>query len=819
MMKSDNFEDERENFSGHLAKAVHNATGLEEQQGLTVPTSLSQQLKKSHNEMEIVEITPLATDSKSGLRPLEKALIILTVLSVMIALSVIIAYATYNDGICKTPTCINAASRIISNMDTTVEPCKNFYQYACGGWLKKNVIPEDSVRHSTIDILSEQRDITLKGILEKRNDSDISAVKKTKIFYESCMDEGTKNSRKGQPLIATLPDIFDWPVAVENWERIYGVWSAEESMSHLNAKYAVGSIINVFVEKDFQNNTVHVIYIDQPHSGLLSPDFYECSEFNEKVCSAYEGYMFYLVSLVRKERNLTIKYDQNREDIKRVFELEKAIANALVSSEIRRDPNSIYMKMTVSQIETDYPVILDGKRLNWLSFINGAIKPGGISIKEDEEVVMFASDYIKKITNLANTFNARDFQNYLAWQYVKSVVEYLSWDYKNAAKLFNQLLVSSLGKQSAVQCKVSDLWYGSNTEPANWKICNEVLLQYFADVLGRLYVEEAFSADSKEVVRGMITDIRQVFLEMLEDQEWMDEETKLKATFKASNIVEKIGFSDDLFDDEKLNKIYAGVSYKSECSDVLKLKDDEYFENNLNYKEYAQILQMKRLRELTSPEEWTSGAAEINAEYVMDSNQIVFPAAILQPPFFHPLEPKALSYGGIGTVIGHEFTHGFDDTGKDRDENGNLINWWTEESFNKFNELSKCFVHQYGNYSWSSAGGELLSGTGTLSENIADNGGLREAYKAYEKFLKKKGKEDILPGLDLTDKQLFFLGFSQIWCSAYTPDYALTSITEHEHSPGEFRVIGTLQNFPEFSEAFSCRSNDYMNPEHKCRLW
>ncbi|XP_053316372.1 neprilysin [Spea bombifrons] len=734
---------------GDLSNVTEDAGEPRETQSKTRPDSQFQPLSKDQYSVDIVDITHLKTKKTIVLKPFVIALVILLALLGSFAIAMTIVYVTYNDGICKTATCVKAASRIISNMDSSVEPCTNFYKYACGGWFKKHVIPEGSVRHGTIDILSDQRGIILKGALETENDNDIPAVRKTKIFYKSCIDEGTKNSRKGQPLLATLPDIFDWPVAAENWN------------------------------------------IDQPDNGLLSPELYECTGSNKKICSAYEEYMVYLATLVRKERNLTIKDDQIRVEMKKVFELEKAIANASVPSDIRKDPNNIYMKIPVSQIENDYNVVIGGKRLNWLSFINEVISPGGIAIKKDEEVVMLASDYIKKITNFISKFNARDIQNYLAWQYVKSVANSLSQEYKTAAKPFNQL------------------FYGLTTDAPIWKVCVQSLLEQFDDVIGRLYVNEVFSTDSKEMVKGMISEIRQVFLEMLEEQEWMDEETKKKAALKAFNMVEKIGFPEDVFDDEKLNELYAGLQFKEE----------EYFENRLKYKAYVQMIRSKMLREPTDPDEWTNGAAEINAEYAMGSNQIVFPAAILQPPFFHAMEPKALNYGGIGTVIGHEFTHGFDDTGKDRDENGNLINWWTEESLNKFNELSDCFVDQYGNFSWSLAGGKYLSGTGTLSENIADNGGLRQAYKAYQKYLSKSGNEHILPGLDLTSKQLFFLAFSQIWCSAYTSHYAHTSITEDEHSPGEFRVIGTLQNFPEFSEAFSCDTDDYMNPAHKCRLW
>ncbi|MEE6501091.1 hypothetical protein FKM82_004059 [Ascaphus truei] len=680
-----------------------------------------------------VEVSRAQSKKKSGFSPLEICLFILAVMLAAIAIAMIIAYATYDDGICKTPACVNAASRIMTNMDPTVDPCANFYQYACGGWLKKNIMPETASRYSTIDIVKDRLTATLKG----------------------------------------------------------STWSAEKSISHLNAKYGVYQLIKVYVAGDDRDSSSRIVHIDQPDLALPSRDYYACTGVYEQICTAYVESMVSLAVLIRKERNLTVNEGQIRDEMKQVLELEKEIANASIPDDIRSDPNNIYHKMQLSQVATEYPVVMNGQNLNWLSFINQVLEPGGITIQASENVIMYASEYIKAFAALVPKYKARVLQNHLALKYIRNVVGGLSREYKDAVKPLNEAL------------------YGQTTEGPLWQTCVDFMSNSFDDVVGRLYVEASFSGGSKDVVKKMTAEIRKSFLQMLEDQKWMDETTKKKAELKALKIEEKIGYSDDTFNDSKLNKDFAQLDFK----------EDEYFENKLKMYAYGQVIKAQKLREPVDTNVWMNGAAEINAFYATSNNQIVLPAGILQPPFFSALEPAALHYGGIGTVIGHELTHGFDNNGKNYDEKGDLVNWWTDESLKKFNDLSQCFVYQYGNYSWSLAGGKNLSGTVTLGENIADDGGIREAYKAYQDYLKTNGREKKLPGLDLTNEQLFFVGFGQIWCSTYTTEYAITSITSDEHSPGEFRVIGSLQNSNDFSKAYSCPSKTYMNPTHKCNLW
>ncbi|KFW62287.1 Neprilysin [Pygoscelis adeliae] len=748
---------------------------------------------KSESQMDITEMNTPKPKKKLRCSGLEIGLAVVVILLAILAITMIVLYATYDDGVCKTSDCIKSAARILENMDTTAEPCNDFYQYACGGWLKRNVIPETSSRYSNFDILRDELEVVLKDVLNTQGNNDITAVQKAKTLYRSCINETTIDSRGGRPLISLLPNVSDWPVATTNWDSSYGTaWTAETAIAQLNSRYGKKVLINFFVGTDDKNSTAHIIHIDQPGLGLPSRDYYECTGAYKEACSAYVDFMISVAKLILQERNISFNESEISEQMKRVMDLEKEIANATTKSEDRNDPLLLYNKMTLAQLQNNFSLEIDHKVFNWSKFINDIMSTVQINIENTEHVIVYDPEYLIRLKSILNKYTPRDLQNYMIWRFVMDLVNSLSRNYKDTRNAFRKAL------------------YGTTSETAVWRRCANYVNGNMENAVGRLYVEEAFAGDSKHVVEEMIADIRDVFIKTLDELTWMDAETKKKAEQKATAIRERIGYPDEIMtDDSKLNSEYQELNYKEE----------EYFENIIQNLVFTQKKRLKKLREKVDKEEWISGAAVVNAFYSASRNQIVFPAGILQPPFFSASQPKSLNYGGIGMVIGHEITHGFDDNGRNFNENGDLVDWWTEESARNFKELSQCMVYQYGNFSWDLAGGQHLSGINTLGENIADNGGVRQAYKAYENFVKKHGKEELLPGLQMNHKQLFFLNFAQVWCGTYRPEYAVNSIKTDVHSPGKFRVIGSLQNSPEFSEAFSCTKTNYMDPAKKCRVW
>ncbi|NXJ48906.1 NEP protein, partial [Spizaetus tyrannus] len=748
---------------------------------------------KSESQMDITEMNAPKPKKKLRWSGLEIGLAVVVILLAIVAITMIVLYATYDDGICKTSDCIKSAARILENMDTTAEPCNDFYQYACGGWLKRNVIPETSSRYSNFDILRDELEVVLKDVLDTPSSNDITAVQKAKTLYRSCINETIIDSRGGRPLISLLPKVSDWPVATTNWDSSYGTaWTAETAIAQLNSRYGKKVLINFFVGTDDKNSTAHIIHIDQPGLGLPSRDYYECTGAYKEACSAYVDFMISVAKLILQERNISFNESEISEQMKRVMDLEKEIANATTKSEDRNDPLLLYNKMTLAQLQNNFSLEIDHKVFNWSKFINDIMSTVQINVENTEHVIVYDPEYLIRLKSILNKYTRRDLQNYMIWRFVMDLVNSLSRNYKDTRNAFRKAL------------------YGTTSETAVWRRCANYVNGNMENAVGRLYVQEAFAGDSKHVVEEMIADIRDVFIKTLDELTWMDAETKKKAEQKAAAIRERIGYPDEIVtDDNKLNSEYQELNYKEE----------EYFENIIENLVFTQKKRLKKLREKVDKEEWISGAAVVNAFYSASRNQIVFPAGILQPPFFSASQPKSLNYGGIGMVIGHEITHGFDDNGRNFNEDGDLVDWWTEESARNFKELSQCMVYQYGNFSWDLAGGQHLSGINTLGENIADNGGVRQAYKAYENFVKKHGKEKLLPGLEMNHKQLFFLNFAQVWCGTYRPEYAVNSIKTDVHSPGKFRVIGSLQNSPEFSEAFSCTKTNYMDPAKKCRVW
>uniref|UniRef100_A0A8B9X6I6 Neprilysin n=1 Tax=Bos mutus grunniens TaxID=30521 RepID=A0A8B9X6I6_BOSMU len=708
---------------------------------------------RSESQMDITDINTPKPKKKQRWTPLEISLSVLVLLLTIIAVTMIALYATYDDGICKSSECIKSAARLIQNMDATVEPCTDFFKYACGGWLKRNVIPETSSRYSNFDILRDELEVVLKDVLQEPKTEDIIAVQKAKMLYRSCINETAIESRGGEPLLRLLPDIYDWPVALENWEQKYGSsWTAEKSIAQLNSKYGKKVIINFFVGTDDKNSTNHIIHIDQPQLGLPSRDYYECTAAYKEACTAYVDFMISVAKLIRQERGLPIDENQLSLEMNKVMDLEKEIANATTKSEDRNDPMLLYNKMTLAEVQNKFSLEFSGKPFSWSNFTNEIMSTVNINIPHEEEVIVYAPEYLTNLKLILAKYSARDLQNLMSWRFIMDLVSSLSRNYKESRNAFRKAL------------------YGTTSETATWRRCANYVNGNMENAVGRLYVEAAFPGDSKHVVEDLIAQIRAVFIQTLDDLTWMDAETKKKAEEKALAIKERIGYPDDIIsNDDKLNNEYLELSYQEE----------EYFENIIQNLKFGQNRQLKKLREKVDKDEWISGAAVVNAFYSSGRNQI----------------------------------------GRNFNKDGDLVDWWTQQSANNFKDLSQCMVYQYGNFSWDLANGQHLNGINTLGENIADNGGIGQAYRAYQNYVKKHGEEKLLPGLDLNHRQLFFLNFAQVWCGTYRTEYALNSIKTDVHSPGNFRIIGTLQNSPQFSEAFHCRKNSYMNPEKKCRVW
>ncbi|XP_004425563.1 PREDICTED: membrane metallo-endopeptidase-like 1 [Ceratotherium simum simum] len=692
--------------------------------------------------------------------------------------------------VCTTPGCVMAAARILQNMDPSREPCDDFYQYACGGWLRRHVIPETNSRYSVFDILRDELEVILKGVLENSTTKDRPAVQKAKMLYRSCMNESIIEKRDSQPLLDILEVVGGWPVAMDKWNDTIGPgWELEQQLAVMNTQFNRRVLIDLFIWNDDQNSSRHIIYIDQPTLGMPSREYYFKEGSNRKVREAYLQFMVSVATMLRADMNLPENGHLVWQDMLLVLELETKLANATAPQEERHDVTALYHRMGLEELQSQFGL----KGFNWTVFIQSVLSSVKIKLLPDEEVVVYGIPYLQHLEDIIDIYSARTLQNYLVWRLVLDRISSLSQRFKDARANYRKAL------------------YGTTVEEVRWRECVSYVNSNMESAVGSLYVKEAFPGDSKNMVRELIDKVRAVFVETLNELGWMDEASRKKAKEKAMSMREQIGYPDYLLQERNkhLDEEYSNLNFS----------EDLYFENGLQNLKASAQRSLKKLREKVDQNLWIIGAAVVNAFYSPNRNQIVFPAGILQPPFFSKEQPQALNFGGIGMVIGHEITHGFDDNGRNFDKNGNMLDWWSNFSAQHFREQSECMIYQYGNYTWDLADEQNVNGFSTLGENIADNGGVRQAYKAYLKWIAEGGKDQQLPGLDLTYDQLFFINYAQVWCGSYRPEFAVQSIKTDVHSPLKYRVLGSLQNLAAFADAFHCVRGTPMHPQERCRVW
>jgi len=351
---------------------------------------------------------------------------------------------------------------------------------------------------------------------------------------------------------------------------------------------------------------------------------------------------------------------------------------------------------------------------------------------------------------------------------------------------------------------------GTNVHEERWRICISDVDNVLGFAIGAQFVNETFDIQTKPEAERMIKLITKAFRQGLVEAEWMDEKTRYQAEKKAEKITNMIGYPDYIVNNTALDEKYKDLAVT-----------DGYFDNNINFNIWVLQENLKKLDKPVEKNKWGMTPSTINAYYTPLKNQIVFPAGILQAPFFSMNRPESLNFGAMGVVMGHELSHAFDDQGRQYDSDGNMRNWWKNDTLEAYKEKIKCIEKEYANFT---VNGEHINGLQTLGENIADNGGLKAAFRAFTNLNKadKHWSYGALPGLNMTDHQLFFISFAQVWCDHSTPQASHLSTMEDAHSPPRLRVIGTLSNSLDFAKEFKCRKGSKMNPadpNYKCKVW
>uniref|UniRef100_A0A4W2II24 Endothelin-converting enzyme 1 n=1 Tax=Bos indicus x Bos taurus TaxID=30522 RepID=A0A4W2II24_BOBOX len=681
--------------------------------------------------------------------PVEKRLVVLVVLlaaALVACLAVLgIQYQTRTPSVCLSEACISVTSSILSSMDPTVDPCQDFFTYACGGWIKANPVPDGHSRWGTFSNLWEHNQAIIKHLLENSTASVSEAERKAQVYYRACMNETRIEELKAKPLMELIEKLGGW--------NITGPWDKDnfqDTLQVVTSHYHTSPFFSVYVSADSKNSNSNVIQVDQSGLGLPSRDYYLNKTENEKVLTGYLNYMVQLGKLLGGGAEDTI-----RPQMQQILDFETALANITIPQEKRRDEELIYHKVTAAELQTLAPAI------NWLPFLNTIFYP--VEINESEPIVIYDKEYLSKVSTLINSTDKCLLNNYMIWNLVRKTSSFLDQRFQDADEKFMEVM------------------YGTKkTCLPRWKFCVSDTENTLGFALGPMFVKATFAEDSKNIASEIILEIKKAFEESLSTLKWMDEDTRKSAKEK-----------------------YTAVP-------------DLYFENAMRFFNFSWRVTADQLRKAPNRDQWSMTPPMVNAYYSPTKNEIVFPAGILQAPFYTRSSPNALNFGGIGVVVGHELTHAFDDQGREYDKDGNLRPWWKNSSVEAFKQQTACMVEQYGNYS---VNGEPVNGRHTLGENIADNGGLKAAYRAYQNWVKKNGAEQTLPTLGLTNNQLFFLSFAQVWCSVRTPESSHEGLITDPHSPSRFRVIGSISNSKEFSEHFHCPPGSPMNPHHKCEVW
>jgi len=647
----------------------------------------------------------------------------------------------------------------LANFDTTVNPRNDFYHYVDGNWIKNNPVPASEGRWTAFNELDEKKLSNLKEILEAaaKDTTAKAGSNKQKIgdYYSTGMDS-VKLQQDG---ITPLNEEFAAIAAIKNTNDLIKVIAHEHYIG-------IGPLFGYYVTQDQKISTQYISYLSQGGLGLPDRDYYlKEDEDSKKLRAEYEKHLQNMFGL------LTDKPEESAKESKTILNIETSLAKASMTRVQLRDPEIQYNKKTLAQVKELCPSV------DWDTYL------GSMNVSDIKEIIVTQPEFLKEVNNLLKKTSIDDWKIYLRWHLINGTAGKLSDSFVNEHFHFYGTVLN-----------------GVKELRPRWKRCLESTDGAMGEALGQLYVEKYFSAESKKKVNEMVDNLIAAYKERLNTRDWMSAETKKQAVEKLDKIMKKLAYPDKWRD------------YSS-----LEIKKDSYVQNFLRANAFESKRVINKLNEPVDRTEWGMSPQTINAYYNPSLNEIVFPAGIMQPPFFDAEADDAVNYGAIGAVIGHEITHGFDDEGSQYDADGNLKNWWTAEDKAKFKEKTQRVVKQFNNY--VPVDSVHINGELTLGENIADLGGLTIAYYAYKKSLEGKPQPEKIDGF--TGEQRFFIAWTQGWRTNNRPEALKEQIKTNPHSPGQYRVIGPLSNLKEFYEAFNVKEGDamYRPDSERAEIW
>jgi predicted metalloendopeptidase len=591
------------------------------------------------------------------------------------------------------------------------------------------------------------------------------------------------------PLRNILKEFGDWPLLVPNWEETN--FNLLKAIGEVRRRFLFTVIFNIYVDQDLRSADNNVVFIDQP-SLVLPRDMLinEGGAYDDQI-AAYKQFIINLANELAAADDATPTPDPTAlaaaaDDL---IAFEAAIATITTRDQDRSNYDRMYNNYTLDKYQEIVPDI------NFKELLDIIFSTSGVTIATTEKVIVLETTYVTDLDTLLKSAELATVSNYLNLRIVSGLATETTNAMRDHAFKFNQVLT------------------GAREPPTREKTCADGANNGLGMAIGVKYIEQKFDDKAKTEVNELVEDLRVSFKEILVGATWMDDSTRALAQGKADKMKSFMAYPDWLDNKTEVERYFEG----------LEILEQNHFVSTEKLSHWSGDKVLKTLRTPVDRNFWLTYPGIVNAFYAPTYNSITFPAGILQPPFFKSGYPSFLNYGGIGVVIGHEITHGFDNSGRQFDALGNAFDWWTPETSENYDGKAKCIEDQYSSYKVMVEDVEMsVDGLLTLGENIADNGGLREAFIAYQKFVEENGIEQRLPGLEQFEpEQLFFMGYANIWCENITPAGLRNQLLTDPHSPARFRIKGPLTNNEDFSTKWNCPAGSGMNPnpDDRCILW
>ena len=645
----------------------------------------------------------------------------------------------------------------LANLDTTNLPGTDFYRYACGGWIKNNPLTDEYSQYGSFTALAENNRKQIQGLIEELAGGQHQAgsvAQKVGDLYKIAMDSVKLNQEGVKPIEAELKEI----AGLKDKKQLYPLLAEMY-------KKGIASYLALYVGADEMNSNMNAVQIGQYGLSMGDRDYYLLTdEPTTKIREAFKAHVEKMYQLAGFDAATAKK------GMEVVMDVETRLAKAFRSRVELRDPHANYNKMSMEDIKKNYPTF------DWDSYLNG------LDLKDVKEIIVGQPASLEASVKILDTLPLADQALYLQWKLIDAAASFLSDDLREQNFDFYSRTMS-----------------GAQEMQPRWKTAVGIVSSTLGEAVGQMYVEKYFPAAAKERMIALVKNLQDALVERIKALEWMGDSTKTKALEKLATFHVKIGYPDKWKD------------YTS-----LEIKDDSYWANIERASRWGHAEMVAKAGKPVDKDEWLMTPQTVNAYYNPTTNEICFPAAILQPPFFDMNADDAFNYGAIGVVIGHEMTHGFDDQGRQYDKDGNLKDWWTEEDAKKFDERAQVMVAFFD--SIEVAPGVHANGKMTLGENIADHGGLQVSFQAFKKATAQAPLE-VKDGF--TPEQRFFLAYAGVWANNIRPEAVLQMTKIDVHSLGEWRVNGALPHIGAWYDAFGITDKDpmYVPVEKRVSIW